>query len=148
MSRWFIENSLLLDPTKTEAVVVGISHQRLSQVNKSQGVWVAGAHVPFTDAVKLPGVTLDSTLSVDKHIIDVTRSCHYHIRAMRHIHPLLTIDAAMAVSVVVSRLDYCNSVLYGMSQANTDKLQHVQNILARVVVKTQWTSCSLNIHRN
>ena len=65
-------------------------------------MWVAGAHVQFTDAVKLLGVTLDSTLSFDKHIIDVTRSCHYHIRAMRHIRPFLTLDAAkaMAVSIV------------------------------------------------
>jgi len=124
--------------------------QRLSQVNKSQGVWVTGAHVQFTDAVKLLGVTLDSTLSFDKHIIDVTRSCHYHIRAMRHIRPLLTLDAgkAIPVSIVGCRLDYCNIVLYGMSQANIDKLQHVQNILARVVVKTPWTCCSLNIRRN
>jgi len=40
VSRWFIENALLLNPTKTEAVVVGTSHQRLCQVNKSQGVCV------------------------------------------------------------------------------------------------------------
>jgi len=31
----------------------------------------------------------------------------------------------MAVSIVGCRLDYCNSVLYGMSQANIDKLQRV-----------------------
>ena len=113
MSRWFIDNVLLLmNPTKTEAVVFDTS-QRLSQVNKSQGVWVAGAHVQFTDAVKLLGVTLDSTLTFDKHTIDVTRSCHYHIRAMRHIRPLLTLDAAkaMAVSIVGCRLDYCNSMV-------------------------------------
>ena len=86
--------------------------QRLVQVNKSQGVWVAGAHVQFTDTVKLLAVTLNSTLTFDKHIIDVTRSCHYHIRAMRHIRPLLTLDAAkaMAVSIVGCRLDYCNSM--------------------------------------
>ena len=57
---------------------------------------------------------------------------------MRHIRPLLTLDAAkaMAVSIVGSRLDYCNSVglMYGMSQANIDKLQRVHNILAQVVV--------------
>ena len=98
MSCWFIENVLLLDPTKTEAVVFGTS-QRMSQVNKSQGVWVAGAHVQFTDAIKLLAVTLDSTLSSHQHIIDVTRSCHYHIRAMRHIRPLLTFDAAKATAV-------------------------------------------------
>ena len=54
---------MLLNPTKTEAVVFGTS-QRLSQVNKSQDVWVAGAHVQFTDAVKLLAVTLDRLNSV------------------------------------------------------------------------------------
>ena len=34
-----------------------------------------------------------------------------------------------AVAIVGSRLDYCNSVLYGMSQANINRLQRVQNIL-------------------
>ena len=78
VSRWFIENELLLNSTKTEAVVFGTS-QRLSQINKSQGVWVAGAHMQFTDAVKLLGVTLDSTLFSDKHVIDDTCSCHYRV---------------------------------------------------------------------
>ena len=80
----------------------------------------------FTDDVKLLRVTLDSTLSINKHVIDVTRLCHYHICALRHIRPLLTLDAnkAMAVSIVGSRLDYCNSILYSMSQANIDRLQH------------------------
>jgi len=57
----------------------------------------------------------------------------------------------MAVSIVGCRLDYCNSVglLYGMSQANSDKLQRVQqNILARVVVGAPWTSSTLNIRRD
>jgi len=92
VSRWFIENALLQNPTKTEAVVFCTS-QRLSQVNKSQGVWVAGAHVHFTDAVKLLGVTLTQLcLLTDKHIIDATHSCHYHIRTMRFV---LTIFGAI-----------------------------------------------------
>ena len=68
--------------SKTEAVIFG-TRQRLSQVNRSQGVRVAGADVQFADYVKLLRVTLDSTLSFDKHVIDVTRSCHYHIRTLR-----------------------------------------------------------------
>ena len=72
------------------------------------------------------------------------RSCHYHISALRHTRPLLTLDTdkAMAVAIVGSRLDYCNSVLYGMSQANTNRLQRVQNILARVVAQAPWTVSS------
>jgi len=55
---------------------------------------------------------------------------------------------AMAVAIVGSRLDYCNSVLYGMSQANINRLQRVQNILARVVERPAWTVSSLDIRRD
>ena len=49
--------------------------------------------------------------------------------------PLLTLYTAkaMAAAIVGSRLDYCNSVLYGMSQADINRLQRVQNVLVRVV---------------
>jgi len=38
--------------------------------------------------------------------------------------------------MIAGRLDYCNAVLYGSSSMNIDKLQRVQNTLARVVSKT------------
>ena len=59
---------------------------------RSQGVRVAGADVQFADYLKLLGVTLNSSLSFDKHVIHVTRSCLYHIRALHHIRPLMTLD--------------------------------------------------------
>jgi len=67
VSRWFTENALLLNPAKTEAVFFG-TRQRLSQLNTSQVIDVAGTHIQFVDAVKLLGVTLDLTLSFDKHV--------------------------------------------------------------------------------
>jgi len=57
VSRWFVDNALLLNHTKTKAVIFGTS-QRLSQVNRSQGVRVAGANVQFADYVKLLGAGL------------------------------------------------------------------------------------------
>ena len=84
----------------------------------------------------------------DKHITNVTRCSHYHIRALRHICPLLTLDTAktIAASIVGSRLDYCNSLLYGVSQANIDRLQRAQNVLARVVAQAPSTISSADIH--
>jgi len=38
-------------------------------------------------------------------------------------------------SIVQSRLDYCNSLIVGMSEADFSKLQRVQNTLARVVFR-------------
>jgi len=97
----------LIDWAKTEAVTFGTS-QRLLQVSKSQGVHVAGTHVQFADDVKLLRVTLDSTLYFNKHVVDVTRSCHYHMTALCHIRPLLPFDSAkaMAVSIVSNRLEH------------------------------------------
>jgi len=66
---------------KTEAAIFG-TRQRLSQLDGSQGIDVAGTHIHFKDAVKLLGVTLDSTLCFVKHVADVARQCHYHIRAL------------------------------------------------------------------
>ena len=80
---------------------------------------------------------VDSALSSNKHVTNVVRCCHYHIRALRHIRPLLTLDTAktiIAASIVGSRLDYCNSVLHAVSQCNIDRLQRVHNVLARVIV--------------
>ena len=39
-------------------------------------------------------------------------------------------------SLVISQLDYGNGLLYGVSDQLLDKLQRVQNVAARVVVKT------------
>ena len=42
----------------------------------------------------------------------------------------------IACGIVGSRLDYCNSLLAGMSEANFAKLQCVQGTLARVLIGT------------
>jgi len=38
-----------------------------------------------------------------------------------------------------TRLDYCNSWLYGTSNRNLDKLQRIQNFLARTVANACWS---------
>ena len=67
---------------------------------------------------------------------------HYHIRALRHIRPILDANTARLVghALVSSRLDYANSIMYGMSKSLTDKLQRQQNMLARVVLRTNRLS--------
>jgi len=63
-------------------------------------------------------------LSFDQHVSDVVRSCNYHISSLRHIRPLIDRETAvnLACSIVASRLDYCNSVSYGISEINIVKL--------------------------
>jgi len=148
VARWFLENGMLLNPDKTEAVLFGTRSQR-TKVDISAGVEVAGVKVPFSDTVKLLGVKLDSELSLDKHVNDVVRSCSYHTRALRHIRPLLTVEAAQMVAhgIVSARLDYCNGLLYGTSARNFDRLQRAQNALARAVCQAPITSSATELRR-
>jgi len=60
----------------------------------SSGIDVAGAHVSFSGSIKLLSVELDSVLSMDGHVSNVVRGCNYHIRALRHIRPLLDLNTA------------------------------------------------------
>jgi len=105
--------------------------------------------VTSSDSVKLLGVSLDSTLSFDKHVSDTVRSCYFHIRAFKHIRAYLSLDTAISVGVciVATRLDYCNSLLYGTSNRNLDNLQLIQNLLARTVVQASWTVIATEVTR-
>ena len=131
---WFCANGMALNPDKSEAILVG-TRQRSSSYSNLTTVNVAGSQIPLADHIKILGVTLDKNLSMDNHVNAVSKSIHYHIRALRHIRSSISEDMAkmVACALVGSRLDYANSVLYGTTQKNISKLQKAQNLLARVV---------------
>ena len=81
------------------------------------------------------GVTLDATLSFDEQIATVVKACNYHLRALHHIRRCITQDVAstIAYSIVRSRIDYCNGLLFGASGKAFNRLQRIQNNLARAV---------------
>ena len=64
----------------------------------------------------------------------VARSCHYHAQAIRHIRHLLSTE--LARSLILTRLDYCNSLLHGSHTSSIQTLQRVQNNAARIVLQT------------
>ena len=80
---------------------------------------------------------------------NVVRAGTYHTRTLRHI-----VDTAksIATSIVGASLDYCNSffisLFYGTSEGNLERLQRVQNQVARVVLQAPWMlvlrTCAVN----
>jgi len=72
----------------------------------------------------------------DQHITALSKSCFFHIRALRHIRPVLSDDTArtIAASLVGSRLDCAYSILYGATKHNIARVQRIQNALAKVVI--------------
>ena len=81
------------------------------------------------------GVILDSQLSFKAHITAVARSCRYTLYNIRRIRPFLTQESAQLLiqASVISKLDYCNSLLTGLPACALKPLQMIQNAAARLV---------------
>jgi len=128
---WFWQNNLL-NRDKSEVIYFG-TRQRLCNLQST--ICVAGHDVISSETVKILGVTFDSTLSFQTHVNNVVRSCNFHLCALRHIRRALPRDITntIAFSIVGSKLDYCDSLLFKIPTSTLQKLQRVQINLARVV---------------
>ena len=69
---WFSLNGLALNPGKSEVILMGI-RQRSASLPSLSNISVAGSTVPFSPQVKLLGVTLDNSLSLNKHVASVSK---------------------------------------------------------------------------
>ena len=134
LHNWFCHNGLSLNSTKSESILIG-TRQRLCNLPPVAEISFAGSTIPFSNTITTLGVTLDSNLSLNQHIQSLNSNLHYHIRALRHIRPIISdsVAATLGSSLVQSRLDYTNSLLYGTSASNIHKLQCAQNSLTRIV---------------
>jgi len=74
---------------------------------------------------------------MQNHISKVTQTCFYHIRRLKQVRNLLGPDVAakLIVSLVFSRLDYCNAILAGLPRSTIAPRQRVQNAAARLVAR-------------
>ena len=141
---WFLDKGLQLNSTKSEAMILG-SRQGLSRLEPVALLDIGDGHVvEVGDEIKILGVHLDPTLSMNAQVKSLMKTSNFHIRVLRHVRQGLTFESGemIALGLVTSRLDYCNSFLYGISKENIVRLQRVQNDLARVVLQAAWKSSS------
>lgn len=79
------------------------------------------------------GVVIDNNLQFDRQIASVVGSSFFHLRSFAKIKSFLS-NASLEVAIqafITSRLDYCNSLYYGISKNQISRLQVVQNAAAR-----------------
>jgi hypothetical protein len=86
--------------------------------------------------MKYLGITLDPTLTFNNHCALVSSHLRLTARSIRHVRSCLDAESANGITVALDngRLDYCNSILSGVSLRNLDLLQRAQNSLARAVL--------------
>ena len=131
---WMIINKLKFNGPKTEFIILG-KRQMLDFEKPSlkvEGTSIAPAH-----EVKNLGVIFDENLTMNKHVDNLCRSMFATIRTISRNRDFLTIEVTtkLMISLVLSKLDYCNSLLAGLPEFQINKLQRVQNCAAKIIFR-------------
>ena len=125
---------------KTEILLCG-TNARLKPVHPNS-LKIGNNIIDFSPKVKNLGMCLENNLSMDHAVSHLRKSCYVELRKIANIRSYLS-DAAtlkLVLSLVISKLDYCNSLFYNMSLENIHKLQPIQNHAARLVKKASKRS--------
>jgi hypothetical protein len=127
---------LQLNEHKTELIWFG-TPANLSKLNPAEmKLHLDGATIDPSHVVRDLGVFFDSELTMREHISRITKSCFYELRRIRPIQKQLGRVATqrLVAAFVMSRIDYCNSVLAELPATTLAPLQRVQNAAARLVL--------------
>ncbi|KAK3552211.1 hypothetical protein QTP86_005890, partial [Hemibagrus guttatus] len=131
ISSWMTAHQLKLNPSKTELLVIPGDPSPAQDLAISLNNSMTS---PSATARNL-GVTMDNQLSFSSHVTNVTRSCRFLLYNIRRIRPFLSTQATQVLvqSLVISRLDYCDSLLAGLPLNAIRPLQMIQNAAAPLV---------------
>ena len=133
---WMVNNKLKLNDNKTELIYIGTPYQLRKLIPRN--LKIGNNEIIPSESVRNLGIIFDKELNMKQHISSVCKQCFYHLRNVQQIRPYLTQDTAkMAVhAFVLSRLDYCNSIYFGLPQNLISRLQKIQNAAARMITLT------------
>ena len=133
---WMTDHKLKLNDDKTEALLIH-TPRSFTTLSKPSSILVCSSTIPFAPSARNLGFILSDDLTVDAHISHICRSAYAALRQISSIRQYLTLTATktLVCSLVLSRLDYANSLLSNCPKHNITKLQKVQNAAARLTLK-------------
>ena len=141
IANWMTSNLLCFNNAKTEFLLLGLRPQ-LNKIHNPVLLFNNGTCVSPAVSARNLGIIFDSHLTFEDQISSISRACFYHIRDLRRIRSVINFNTAETIgtSFVHSRLDFCNSLYYGLPKTQLNRLQHIQNSLARAVVAAPRSS--------
>ena len=139
VAKWMQSNRLQLNTAKTE-VLWCASIRRQHQIPQP-GLRVGVDVIVPSASVRDLGIYLDCDVSMKTHVSKVVSSCFAVLRRLRSIRSSVTrpVFVSLVVSLVLSRLDYGNATLAGITDRLMDRLRSVLNASARLIYASRRT---------
>ena len=148
INEWMLINKLKCNNDKTEAILINPKNFKIN----SNSLKIGNEEVTFANSAKNLGVFIDADLSMSSHISNLSKTLYIEIRRIKQMSRFLSKNClkTLAVSFILSKLDYCNALFKNLQEYQIDKLQKLQNFAAKVVLgKSRFdhsTPCLIDLH--
>ena len=126
---------LKLIDDKTEFIIFG-TRQQLAKVHKIT-IATGDTTIQPVEYVRNLGFFMDNLLKNHIHINKLISSLYHHLHNIHKIRGRLDFESAKTITqaLILSKVDYCNSLLLRTASNQLDKLQYIQNMACQVVLK-------------
>ena len=148
INAWMMRNRLQMNQDKTEFCIIA-STRNLNAIPALQ-LKIGDIAIDPSTTVRNLGVLFDSKLSMTSHINSICKSVNFHIRNLWRIRRFLTQESCLHAvrALILSRIDYANSLLYGAREVDLQRLQRLQNKAARLVFACGRENSSVQLLRS
>ena len=137
MAAWIESNSLKLNRSKTEV----IWFYSLRKVNKlpTKQIRTLDTSISPSKSVKSLGVFMDRDLSMNSHISKMLQAGFSALRQIRSIKKCFSYESlrTLAVALILSRIDYCDTLLAELPEKQLCRVQSLINTTARLITGTR-----------
>ena len=122
------------NPSKTELIWLDRAHS-IGKLQQQPLIRLNSQELSSSPSVRDLGVIIDSGLTLTTHVSILARTCFYQLRRIRQAKKNLDEDSVKTLvhALVLSRLDYCNSVLANLPEVTLAPLIRVQHSAARLI---------------
>ena len=129
----FSSRFLFLNDDKTEFILIG-TRQQLAKVD-GISLRLGDSNVSLVKSAKNIGTWIDSNLNLTINANNTCKAASYHLTNVRRIRKYLDEKSSHTLihALVIGRIDYCYSILYGSPARELTKLQRLQNSAARII---------------
>jgi len=127
---------LQLNPAETEFILFGSRRNLAKSSDDCRAITVCSSVIQCTDVVRDIGVLIDSYIDVHAATHQQGYQCMLLSPSKAASDPELcqSVMAQLVTSLVITRIDYCNSILAGLPACRLMPLQRVQNAASRLVL--------------
>ena len=128
-------STLQHNDSKTELILVTSKRSKHLHTLPTS-ITIGNAQIPLKQSVNNFGFTLYCHFTTNAHVSNIARTCYFELLRLASIRLFLTstATATLVSAFVLSRIDYCNSLLFGSTHDVTSNLQRIQKHAAQVIL--------------